>query len=291
MLAVPIENPQKLSYPVLVSPKLDGIRCLKVNGKAVTRKFKPVPNDYVREWIERNLPDGLDGELMAGNSFNEAQSLIMSKEGEPNFVYWVFDYVRERLDTPFISRYAALNTLVASLPNHVQQHIGLVEHKIINNFEELKDTEQYWVSKQFEGIMIRALNGPYKNGRSTLREEYLLKLKRFEDSEAEIIGFEEQMSNQNVAEIDELGYTKRSSCKGGLVPAGLLGRLLVRDLKTGMTFGVGTGDGLTKELRKHIWDNRNTYMGQIIKYKYQPSGQKELPRFPVWLGFRHHDDM
>ena len=54
--------------------------------------------------------------------------------------------------------------------------------------------------------MMRNPIAPYKQGRGTFREGIIYKLKRFEDSEAVIIGFVEQMTNQNVLEKDELGY-------------------------------------------------------------------------------------
>ena len=43
--------------------------------------------------------------------------------------------------------------------------------------------------------------------------------KRFEDFEAQVTGFIEQMTNTNVAEKDELGHSKRSSAKAGMVGA------------------------------------------------------------------------
>ena len=64
MLAGKCERLDALSFPVLATPKLDGIRCLKIDGRALTRSFKPVSNRSTREWIEANLPDGLDGELI-----------------------------------------------------------------------------------------------------------------------------------------------------------------------------------------------------------------------------------
>lgn len=75
MLASKCENPHLLPFPVLATPKLDGIRCLKIGGKALTRSLKPISNRFVREWIEDNLPDGVDGELMLRNdTFSETTS-------------------------------------------------------------------------------------------------------------------------------------------------------------------------------------------------------------------------
>ena len=94
MLAGKCEQPEALRFPVLATPKLDGIRCLKIEGRALTRSYKPISNRFVREWIEANLPDGVDGELMLrGGTFNATTSAIGRESGEPDFVFHVFDYV------------------------------------------------------------------------------------------------------------------------------------------------------------------------------------------------------
>src|SRR5437899_138139 len=79
----------------------------------------------------------------------------------------------------------------------------------------------------FEGVMLRKPDGPYKFGRSTVREGYLMKVKRFTQEEAVVVGYEEQETNLNEATKDALGHTKRSSHKAGKRPAGVLGALRV----------------------------------------------------------------
>lgn len=289
MLAVAAKDITTLKYPVYVSPKLDGIRCLRINHQALSRKFKPIPNNYIRYWLESHLPDGLDGELLAGKTFNEAQSLIMSQEGAPDFQYHIFDYVDASINQPFADRLMNLDRWYAIQDDKTQQHITVVPQYFCETPEEVTKFEERFIAEGYEGAMIRSVDGPYKNGRSTLKEGYLLKLKRFEDSEAEIIGFEEQMHNENEAEKDAFGRTKRSSCQDGLVPAGTLGKLLLKDLKTGVEFGCGTG--FDAAMRHEIWGLQKNYLGRIVCYKFQPSGAKDLPRFPVFKGFRHEDDI
>jgi DNA ligase-1 len=36
---------------------------------------------------------------------------------------------------------------------------------------------------------------------------------------------------------------------------------------------------------------RDQMIGKLVKYKFQEAGAKDLPRFPVFLGIRHPDDM
>ena len=141
---------------------------------------------------------------------------------------------------------------------------------------------------EYEGIMIRSGNGPYKFGRSSAKEGYLLKLKRFADDEARIVGFDEMLHNENEAFLDKLGHTKRSTKKDGMVPAGVLGSFIVK-MKNGKQFNVATG--MTAADRLAYWTARTSLLGQYVKYKFQGYGTNGLPRFPVFLGIRHVDDM
>ena len=95
------------------------------------------------------------------------------------------------------------------------------------------------------------------------------------------------MFNANEAFGNELGRTARSSAKAGLVPKGTLGGFEVRDLKTGVNFSIGAG--FTAAERKQFWDNAP--IGQTVKYKYFPSGSKDKPRHPIYLGMRDRRDV
>lgn len=285
-----------LTFPVLASPKEDGIRCLIIKGKPVTRTFKDVPNEYVTKTILATIPpDGIDGELVTLDTdgtthpFNILSGNIMRESGEPNFRYRVFDYVSTSLLEQYQDRMKKLEAL--TLPSYCEKLLP----KLIANSEELAKYEEELLAKGYEGAMIRSLTGPYKCGRATLNQGYLLKLKRFMDSEAEVIGFEELMSNQNEAEKDNFGRTKRSKALEGMVPANTLGKFLVREVGNtpwkGLEFAIGSAKGMTKELRQEIWDNREKYLGKIVTYKYQPHGVLTLPRLPIWKGFRDLKDL
>lgn len=297
MLAATAKDLDKLRYPLLASPKVDGIRCVKVGGKALTRKFKPLPNRHVREWIERNIPDGADGELivMVGDiekgygpgTFNECQSAFMSMQGIPRFEYLLFDFIpdSDHLEKPFAAR---INKL-ASMPLFTKAKV--LEHVILRNEQEVLDYEKKVLDLGYEGVMLRDPSGPYKQGRSTLNQGWLLKLKRWEDAEAEVLEVIERQHNTNEQVRDELGYAKRSSAKAGKVGMDTLGKFHVRDLESGKEFDVGTGEGMTDSLRDLLWSQRDALVGTVITYKYLPYGSKDRPRFPIWKGFRDARDM
>ena len=278
-----------LKFPVIASPKLDGIRCTMVNGEAMSRALKPIQNDFVRRLLEArsDVLNWLDGELLVGDAFNGTQSGINSIKGMPEFTYHIFDRVQEGV--PFHARFKSLESL--ELPSFCK----LVPHIPIHSQERLDAYYEEMLLLGLEGIMIRDPYGRYKCGRSTQKEGILLKLKPFEDSEARIIGFEELMHNENEAEINALGLSQRSSCKDGKVPGNTLGKFLVVGTEdehyNGVEFAIGTGKGLTHVLRQEIWDNREAYLGKLIKFKYQKVGSIDKPRIPIYLGFRDKADL
>jgi len=267
----------KLTYPVLVSAKYDGVRAYVENGVVYSRNNKPIPN----EWVQRRfgMCNGLDGELIVGDEvapdvFRRTQSEVMSIDGEPDVLFYAFDHYpfptapfRDRIS--FVARFAAKH-----------KHVVLVEHTLCPKRSIVDKEERKYIELGYEGIMIRDPLGPYKFGRSTALEGYLLKLKRFADSEAVIIDVEEEMHNANEKGDDG----KRTSHKAGMVPKGTLGALRVKDCTTGSVFNVGSGFSAGERI--HLWRQRRTLPGKIITYKYFPVGVKDAPRFPTFVGFR-----
>lgn len=270
----------KLKFPVLASPKLDGVRAIIRDGVVLSRSLKPIPNRHVQTMLGRPELEGLDGELILGDpthpeAYRRTVSAVMSIEGEPDVDFHVFD--RWDRDYPY---------------NEVALSYGLtipVCSTLIRTMEELEEYEVALLDKGYEGVMLRDPQSPYKFGRSTAKEGYLLKLKRFADSEAEIIAFEELMHNQNEATINETGHTERSTKQDGLLPAGTLGALVVLDIQSGVEFKIGTG--FTAAERQKFWNLRASLRGALVKYQYFPTGSKEKPRFPSFQGFRHRIDL
>lgn len=269
----------ELHYPLLASPKLDGIRCVMANGIPMTRSMKRVPNRFITEYLKKLKMHGLDGELMVAGDFNDVQSQVMSHDGEPDFVFHVFDDFS--LDSaPFAARLASAKEKVEKLND---PRVRLVEHVTIVDKEMLQVMWDHWVGEGHEGGMARSILGPYKQGRSTLNQGYLIKLKVWHDAEAKVIGTDEQMHNENEAELGELGQTKRSKSVHGLVPADTLGALRV--VYAGKEFGVGTG--FTDEMRKELWEKKETLIGKTITFKYLNLSSYGVPRHPVFKGFRY----
>jgi DNA ligase-1 len=129
--------------------------------------------------------------------------------------------------------------------------------------------------------MLRDPNSLYKQGRHTLKSQALMKLKKFFDDEAVIIGFEEKMHNENEKTTDERGYSKRSHKQEGMVPAGTLGALVVKWKDVEFKIGSGYND----QQRQELWDNRDNLIGKLVTFKYQSTSSYGVPRFPIFKAF------
>lgn len=298
MLATAAKDLDNLRYPLLASPKLDGIRAIVLDGVVLSRSFKPIPNLSVQRIFGRAKYNGLDGELIVGradapNCFRTTSSAVMSRDTElevpsgsagsiAEVTFRVFDDFSTRImELPFVGR-------LESAQNRIGDHRGFrqVPHVTLTGKEQLELFEQKCIEQGFEGVMVRDPYGPYKEGRSTYKEGYLLKLKRFEDGEARVLGFTELMHNANE---ERTAAGRRSTKKGGLEGRGMLGAFQVQDLKTGASFDLG--GGFTQADREIFWAMRDDLMRRIVKYKFFPLGSKSKPRFPTFQGFRDPIDL
>lgn len=314
------ERLMRLRYPVWATPKMDGIRCSTTEevvppgqySAPVCRSLKPLPNDYVRGFIA-TLPPGHDGEILtypdadlfAGNesgpitietrpdNFDRIQSKIMSISGAPCFRYMVFDYFhpQNRIE-PYWERMFDGPTCLKNV--ELPSWCIKVLPTCCNDADELLSANETFLAQGYEGTCFRTAESPaWKitslDGRSTLAEQWLVKMKLFETSEAEIIDSYEELSNNNPMTLGLKGNAERSSHKANMTGKNALGGFTVRDLKTGVEFNIGIG--FTKVQRWDFWRLPNRGRGLIVTYKHQPFGAKNAPRIAVFVGFRDPRDM
>jgi DNA ligase 1 len=287
-MLLPRETPDlnTLQYPIYVTPKLDGIRCLIKDGVALSRTLKPIPNKSIQAWAKKysNKLNGMDGELIVGLStsptvYRDTNSFVMSHDKEGEFYFYHFDWWNE----PFHYE-QRVEGYIRDLPSNYRK----VMHMKATDAAHVLQLEEQVLEKGYEGIILRNPQGMYKYGRCTMKEANAFKLKRFEDAEAVIIGFEEEMHNGNDAETNELGRTKRSTAKAGLLGKGALGAFICK-ASDGVEFKIGSG--FDAEDRRSLWERKSDLLGYIVKYKHFPIGVKDKPRHPIFLGFRDAMDM
>ncbi len=264
---------ETLRYPLYASIKLDGIRALVLDGVVTSRTMKPIPNHYV----QRKFGDleGYDGELIMGDPtapdcYRNTVTACMTHEN-PNVValnFLAFD--NYTLALPFSKRYVSLQ------PAFRHKQIYIEDADMLAHFEEAA------VAAGHEGIITRCAEGRYKNGRSTMSEQGMVKIKRFMDDEAVVVGIQEQYHNGNEQTTNNQGYAERTSHRAQMRPMNTLGALVVE--WKGKQFNIGTG--FTAGERQEIWNMGRANAGRVCKFKYLPIGMKDLPRHPVFLGWR-----
>jgi DNA ligase 1 len=293
MLASPADV-DKIRWPMYASVKLDGIRAVVRNGMLLSRSLKHIPNFEIAAALSKPAFEGLDGELIVGPTtsptcYRDTVSGVMSEDTSPDWTFHAFDLYRH--GHTFQQRYDAL------MEGHTANkgRIQILPQTLVHDIEALNTFEAAALELGHEGVILRHPDSPYKFGRSTAREGYLLKVKRFVDSEATVQEVIEEMHNGNVAETNELGRTKRSSHQENKTGKGRMGALLVRDVKTGVEFQIGTG---FDDSDKAWWWSKHQdrlqsggWHHMVVKYKHFPIGVKDKPRHPVYLGLRDARDM
>jgi len=241
-----------LHFPVLISPKLDGIRATVQRGDdgelhLYSRSGKLIPNRYIQAKFTIPRYENCDGELyITGKTFSEVQSAVMSVEGIPENVRYVkFDYFH-----PFWNageRYNHLKSLGGDcVPStQIEDIISLMKHHLI------------LVSIGYEGTMVLDPRGYYIQGQASKNAQQLVKIKDYVDAEATVTGSVERKNHPNT-----------------------LGSILA-DFN-GVEIVIGTG--FTEQQRCDMW--QTDMIGKEVKFKYQTLYPTGKPRFPVYLGLR-----
>lgn len=298
---------EKQQYPAFLSPKIDGFRCavlgLESRGgkpEALAYSLKPFPNPFVQYLFARPELLNFDGELTVGpaNHPNVIQRTaeVMRKSGKPDVYFHVFDYVDPTKDaaTRQVFLQQRLDVLHEMYPDaDWLQRIRYVNQTVIQNAEELEDYEHRALKSGFEGVVARAPGNVYKYGRSTTREQTLIKIKRFEDGEAFVSGFSPAMHNTNAAVRNALGNIERSSAKDGLVAMDMVGKIHVYDFKgedgARRDFDIGPG-AMNHDFRRAIWNSYQAqphlYVDKLVTYKFFKHGEKDVPRHGGFKCFR-----
>jgi DNA ligase-1 len=293
-----IPDLSKIAYPMYMSPKLDGVRCVTFGNTGYSRKMKPFRSYQVQDLIA-GLPDGLDGELIVGpDNASDVCRLTTSHvmafdKPAKTLTYHLFNYCHpEAHEWLFEARIAKLYKELG----HAVRFGGflkIVPQKLVNNAEEALQAEYDYLQLGYEGAMLMRPDAPYLTKRATFNSGLFYKLKRFEEVELQIVGFEEALHNTNQAETDERGFTKRS--KANLQDAPGLGRVGVflcagKGNFEGQVLRVAAGQFTHEELG-YIWLNKTRFMGAWLRVRYFGHGIKDTIRHGRAICFRDKMDM
>lgn len=302
----------KVRFPVIAQPKIDGVRGLNMHGGLTGRSLKLFKNRFTTNFFSQEFFKGFDGEFAAAEETHPdlcrlTTSALGTITGEPFTLWWLFDYLTPiTKDLPYWDRYQELKKQVSKLQCYEEYQpwagrLRVVPSKLIGNAKDLELYKVENLEKGFEGTIIRDPYGSHKQGRSTVREGGLLRIKDFVESEAVVEGIEEGEENQNVAQTNELGHTFRSSHQENKVPNGMVGNMQCRALQTikdgsrvviteGQIITVAPGN-MPHDDRRKFFEKQDLLLHKTIKFKFFPKGIKDKPRFPTFVTIRAPEDM
>ncbi len=284
----------KLRFPYLASAKLDGYRAFSSGGQIRTSSGTPITNVHTRTLFSGYEFTGLDGELIVGDpwdraAFHNTSGPVRKATGMPEVKWYIFDD-RTNPDLGFTMRIESAKRRVLQLRAAGCGNIEFVEHYRMENREELAVFEKAMLDGGYEGVMIRDPSGPYKFGRSTVKENLLLKVKRFVTEEATITALEEQVENTNASGVDNFGHAKKSTSKATQIGTGMVGSFWVKSDKWAIPFKI-SASSLSHKDRLYAWDHKEEYVGELARFKYLPHGVVDVPRHGVFESIRDRADV
>lgn len=233
-----------------VSEKLDGVRAYWDGKQLVSRGGSVIA---APEWFVAGFPgQKLDGELWLGrNKFAETLSIVSKHQPIDSEWQHVRYYIFELPDATgtFTERIEAMQRLIQQQNS---RYLTLVPQFRMTDKTALLAKLNELESKGAEGLMLHQQDALYTTGRSS----DLLKLKTYQDTEAEVIGYRPGKGKYK----------------------GMVGALIVKTAQ-GKEFAIGSG--LTDELRQTPPE-----IGAVITYRYNGYTNNGIPRFARFLRVR-----
>ena len=229
-----------------MSEKLDGVRAYWDGTQFLSRQGNLF---HAPDWFVEGFPTTpLDGELWIDRkAFQRTVSIVRRQDKSDHWRqvrFLVFD--APAVEAVFEDRIAYLKDLFA---RGGMEFAGQHEHQLCTGVDCLREELERVEALGGEGLMLRQPGSRYHGGRSTT----LLKVKRFQDAEAVVVGH-------------KAGAGKH---------AGRLGALDVQ-LPDGTRFSVGTG--FSDRQRENP-----PRIGDTITFRYQELSEGGVPRFPSFV--------
>ena len=267
-----------------LSQKLNGNRCVFVNGKMMSRQGKEFTGlDHILSDIQKVVDNSivLDGELVGKNeeglsdsaNFQKSTGIANSKDADKTSLkYVIFDTLRleEFQNGKSEYTYKIRRQLLLELKETIAKH-NLKNIEVVQMFYEgIDQTEidkwlDYCEEHDYEGCMIN-LDSPYE----CKRVKSLQKAKMFKDIDLRCISVNEAITGKYKGTLGSI------TCK----------------YKNGT---VDVGSGFSDEQRGYYFNNPNEIVGKIItvKYKETTTNKKggESLQFPVFVTVRFDKDV
>ena len=262
-------------FPCYVQPKLDGLRCIcymvpngssnepRVMAQSRTGAYFETVEHIcaeLRPILLQNPGLILDGELYTTElPFEELAGLIKRKKASDTNVnrqcikYHIYDVVVDGV--PYSERHARIVGAISKADKC--HHLEVVHTQLIHNANEFKQAFGEYVAAGYEGIMLRNVDGMY---RQNYRSHDLQKYKEFVESEYPIVGFKEADGRDKGTVV---WVCATDECRQFSVrPRG------------------------TQEQRRQWFQDGPQHVGKLLTVIYQELSELNVPRFPVGKAIR-----
>lgn len=302
-----------MEFPVVILPKVDGVRGLHNHTSLCSRTFEPFANTFTQRRYNVSQMAGFDFEIAAGpptspSLCRDTTSALNSHGGEPYLELWVFDLLDAQTEgMGYLDRLVQAHARVDELKLRCVElpwaaNLRKMPYRVVKNYAELEAAHREHVALGYEGSIVRSIDGKYKFGTSTVREGGYLRIKDFAHDEILVEELQEGQTNTNTLESNNLGLAKRSTHQENMVPNGMVGALVGRTVKdiyvnggkkvipVGSRVTVSAGK-LTEQERLHLLANPHEIVGKFIKFQHFPHGVKDKLRFTTFQSVRPDWDM
>jgi len=266
-------------YPVIVQPKLDGVRAMAIleNDNIILRSRNNKDYDNLQFYhlikplkrIIELVGCPIDGELYSHSiNFDDISGIMRTKnfrhEKSRYIEFHAFDLIIQNMYTE-----KRLKKLKKAIKNINSKKIKFVSYYKANNKDDILEQHQIITSDGYEGIMIRLISSSLSENKKSWcyytnnRSDGLLKYKIFYDEEGIIIdvvdgrGLEEGLAIFKVRSQDGAEFMCR--------PKG------------------------THDCRREWYKDKNNLIGKKLTYRFQEREANGKPRFPTAFDIRDYE--
>lgn len=272
MIAMRWELGCPLNFPLLVSPKLDGIRCIIRNGQAINVKGKPFKNQELQKWAKQHseVLEGLEGELCSSSlEKREFVSRLRSADGISDFEFLVYDNLNYAAQP-----YGIRRMFIVENQNQLPTRARIYPAVMLKDYMELAAYQTVQLSREAEGVVLRDPLAPYLFGTCNKHEPYVQEIRRHLEGEAICIGF---------TEATELRCRIRDSKRVKRLVSSKKLKSLTCQNADGKTFEVRFDR--EDPTRKTWWKHRKHLLGKRITFSYQSTDESTMFKLPIFTGF------
>jgi len=292
----------KIEGTYLMSPKLDGIRCIFIDGQMCSRhpeevtkdrpvvkpgQLKLIPNVTLQERFNnlkgftKDTGLVLDGELYGpGMSFQDITHFVMSHNCSVpgDLEFWCFDVF-----SPQQPELRASSRFELSCKLQGMSGLKLVPQTVVNRPDQIKRYYAKFREQGYEGAILKRIDSPYKFGRVTVKSGMGYKIKPYLTFDARVIGIvQATQAKEGGRTKDAFGKSCTSKKKGDRVPINKACAFLVdhAGVPTKVTLAMKDPE------KKYIWNHSDEFIGRMIEFKGMLVGAKNKVRHPVFVRFR-----